>query len=129
MLLISLFTFYWSIAELQCYVTAVQENDSFIYVNFCIYINIYKLSNINTVIIWIFYVLVHYGLLQDIKYSSLSYTVRLCCLSILYTPVASANSKLPIQPSPTFLPLDNHQSVLNVSDRIVFLISFQFVHC
>ena len=31
--------------------------------------------------------LVHYGLSQDIKYSSLCYTVGLYCLSILYLPV------------------------------------------
>ena len=30
-----------------------------------------------------FFILFHYGLLQDIKYSSLCYTVRPCCLSIL----------------------------------------------
>ena len=30
------------------------------------------------------YILFHYRLLQDIEYSSLSYTVGPCCLSILY---------------------------------------------
>ena len=30
-------------------------------------------------------ILFHYGLLQDIEYSSLCYTVGPCCLSILYT--------------------------------------------
>ena len=39
-----------------------------------IYLNIYIL----------FQILFHYRLLQDIEYSSLSYTVGPCCLSILY---------------------------------------------
>ena len=32
----------------------------------------------------LFYILFHYGLSQDIDYSSLCYTVGPCCLSILY---------------------------------------------
>ena len=32
----------------------------------------------------LFHILFHYGLLQDIKYSSLCYTVGPCCLFILY---------------------------------------------
>ena len=35
----------------------------------------------------LFHILFHYGLLQDIKYSSLCYTVGPCCLSILYIVV------------------------------------------
>ena len=35
----------------------------------------------------LFQILFHYGLLQDIEYSSLNYTVGLCCLPILYTVV------------------------------------------
>ena len=30
------------------------------------------------------HIIFYYGLLQDIEYSSLGYTVRPCCLSILY---------------------------------------------
>ena len=35
----------------------------------------------------LFYILFHYGLLQDIEYSSLCYTVGPCCLSILHVIV------------------------------------------
>ena len=35
----------------------------------------------------LFYILFHYGLLQDIEYGSLCYIVGLCCLSILYVIV------------------------------------------
>ena len=52
----------------------------------------------------LFYILFHYGLLQDIEYSSLCYTVGPCCLSILYVIVLSANSTLPIHPFPTVHP-------------------------
>ena len=41
-----------------------------------IYIYIYKYI--------LSHILFHYGLSQDIKYSSLCYTVGHCCLSILY---------------------------------------------
>ena len=34
--------------------------------------------------IHIFHILVHYDLSQDMEYSFLCYTVRLCCLSILF---------------------------------------------
>ena len=47
-------------------ISAVQQSDSVIY----IYIYIY--------------ILFHCGLLQDIEYSSLCYTVGPCCLSALY---------------------------------------------
>ena len=55
--------------------TAVQQSDSYTYV--CIYIYIYIHIYI------LFHILFHYGLSQDIEYSSLHYTVGLCCLSIL----------------------------------------------
>ena len=35
----------------------------------------------------LFHILFHYGLSQDMEYSSLCYTVGPCCLSILYIPV------------------------------------------
>ena len=50
-----------------------------------------------SVIYILFHILFHYGLSQDIEYSSLCYTVGPCCLSILYI----ANPKLPIHPPPT----------------------------
>ena len=52
-------------------VSGVQQGDSDIYI---IYIHTHNL----------FHVLFHYGLLQDIEYSSLCYTVGPCCLSIWY---------------------------------------------
>ena len=59
--------FYWSIVVYNVVlVSAVQHNDSVIYV----YI--------------LFYILFHYGLSQNIEYSFLCYTVGTCCLSILY---------------------------------------------
>ena len=52
--------------------SAVQQSDSVIYVCVCIYI---------------FHNLFHYGLSQDIEYSSLYYTAGPCCLFILYIMV------------------------------------------
>ena len=37
--------------------------------------------------LFLFQILFHYRLLQDIEYSSLCYTVNSCCLSILYVVV------------------------------------------
>ena len=60
----------WSIVDLQCFVnfccTAVIQLYIYIYIHI------------------IFYILFHYGLSQDTKYSSLCYTVGPCCLTILY---------------------------------------------
>ena len=50
----------------------------------------------------------HYGLSQGTEYSSLCYTIGPCCLSTLYKIVASANSELPVHPSPIPLFLVNH---------------------
>ena len=55
--------------------------------------------------IFLFQILFHYSLLQDIEYGSLCYTVGPCCLSILYTVVLSANPKLLIYPSLSPFPL------------------------
>ena len=55
--------------------------------------------------------LLHYGLLQDIKYSSLCYIVRPCCLPILYT-ILIPNSQ--IFPASSGLPFCSHKSVLCV---------------
>ena len=59
----------------------------------------------------LFHILFHYGLLQDIEYSSLCYTVGPCCLSILY--ILSLTTTLP---PPPLLPLGNHKSVLYVCE-------------
>ena len=53
-------------------VSGVQQGDSDIYIYIYIYTHTHNL----------FHVLFHYGLLQDIEYSSLCYTVGPCCLSI-----------------------------------------------
>ena len=53
----------------------------------------------------------HYGLSQNIEYSSLCYMLETYCLSVLYILV-SANPELLIHPSPTPLPLGNHKSIL-----------------
>ena len=50
----------------------------------------------------VFVIIFHYGSSQDIKYSSLYYTVGPYCLSILYIIVVSANLKTsnPFPPPP-----------------------------
>ena len=50
-----------------------------LYIHTYIYIYIY--------IYILVHILFHYGLSQDIEYSSLCYTVGPCCLSILYIKV------------------------------------------
>ena len=80
------YLFYWSIVDLQCCVNCCYTAKWFRYIYVCVYIyNIY------------IYILFHYGLSQDIVYSSLCYTVGPCCLSIYQ--FAFANPKLPIHPS------------------------------
>ena len=69
-------------------------------------------------------------LLQDIKYSSLRYTVGPHCLSVLYIVVCISNPKLITHPSPTpHVPFGNHKfvfpicesvSVLQISSKIRF---------
>ena len=46
----------------------------------------------------------HFSLLQDTEYSSLCYTVGLCCLPVLYI-IISASPKLLIYSPPTVPPL------------------------
>ena len=72
--------FYWSIVELQCCVNYSCRAKWFSY----------------TFIYILFHFLFHYVLSQDIEYSLLCYTVGPCCFSSLY---------IPVQPSPTPLPL------------------------
>ena len=57
-------------------VLGVQQSDACIYICVCIYIHTHTL----------FQTLFHYRLLQDIKYSSLYYTVN-TCLSFTYRDV------------------------------------------
>ena len=51
----------------------------------------------------LFQILFHYGLLQDIDYTSLCYIVGACCLSILYIVVCVYESKTPSLSLPYFL--------------------------
>ena len=60
--------FYWSMVDLQCCLSFQCTAKWFSYTS--IYI--------------LFHILFHYGLLQDMEYSSLCYTVGPDCLSILY---------------------------------------------
>ena len=67
----------------------------------------------------LFYILFHYGLSQEIGYSSLCYTVGPCCLSILNVTVCiyyprTPNPSLPLPP----LHLGNHKSVLYVCESL-----------
>ena len=52
------------------------------------------------------------------EYSSLFYTTRPCCLSILHTKLTSGNANLPIHLFPHSLSLGNRQSVLCVHDSV-----------
>ena len=54
-------------------VSGVQQSDSVLFMYTCIYTYIF------------FHILLHYSLLQHMEYSSLCYTVSLCCLPIVYT--------------------------------------------
>ena len=89
-------------------ISAVQQNDSVI----CIYT-------------FLFYIIFHHGLSQEIGYSALCYTVGPHCLSILNVKFSSTNSKLLIHPTHSLLSLGNHKSVLHVFESVsVLLIRF-----
>ena len=83
----------------MCLISAIQQSDSVINI--------------------LFHTLFHYGLSQDVEYSSLRYAVG-TCLSILYM-VASANPGLPVLGSYTSLTLGNHKSVI-VSGSLSFVL-------
>ena len=69
-----------------------------------------------------FHILFHYGLSQDIEYSSLFYTVGSCSLSILYIKLfVAANPKLPICPTATTPPPWQPQ----VFKELLFKVTFQ----
>ena len=67
-----------------------------------IYIYIYHISIL-------FQLLFPYRLLQNIKYSSLCYTVGPCWLSVLHIAVWLYQSQLPVHSSSPPSPLDNHK--------------------
>ena len=66
----------------------------------------------------LFHILFHYGLSQDVEYSSLWYAVG-TCLSVLYV-FASANPRLPGLCSYTSLTLGNHKSVIVSGSLFLF---------
>ena len=80
-------------------------SDSVIKLN--IYIYIYSFINI----------VFHYGLSQDTEYSSLSYMVGPCCLSIPCIVAYICSPQTPIHPSPNAPSLGNHKSSLNQFQR------------
>ena len=84
-------------------------------IQICIYIHIH--------IYTLFHILYHYGLLQDIGYSSLYYTARLCCLYILYPVVCICWPLTPNIPSSGGFPsgLDGNESACNTGDPGWFL--------
>ena len=73
-----------------------------------IYIRIYIL----------FHTLFHYGLSQDIEYSSPCYTIGPCCLSVLYKILCICQSQTPNPSLPHPLPLGNHKSILYVCESV-----------
>ena len=79
--------FYWSIVDYNIVLTSsLQQSDSVIHTHTPRYV----------------YILFHYGLSQDIEYSSLCYTVLPCGLSIFYITVSICWFQTP---SPTLLSL------------------------
>ena len=91
-------------------ISAVQQSDSFIYI--CI----------------LFHIFLHYGLVQDIEYSSPCYTVGLCCLSILSLSIYINTSLHLLTPHshcilpPLPLPLSNQNFMsLSLFHRLVHL--------
>ena len=69
----------------------------------------------------------HHGLSQELGYSSLCYTVRSQCLSILNVQFASTSPKLP-SPSHSLLFCVNHRSVLYVVPLCLFCRQVHLCH-
>ena len=69
----TIFFFYWSVVNLQCCASIRYTAKPFIFIHISTY--------------FLFQILFHYRLSQDIEYSSLCYTGGPCCLSILYLVV------------------------------------------
>ena len=64
-----------------------------------------KLIQLYTCVYTLFQILFHYRLLQNIEYSSMCYTVRPCCLSVLFIVECICHSQAPNLSLPLFSPL------------------------
>ena len=82
-LLFLLFFLYWSIVDLQCCVHFWYIAKWFHYTSLSLSLSIYIYIYIYIHTHIYFQILFHYGLSQDIEYSSLCCTVGPCCLSLL----------------------------------------------
>ena len=73
----------------------------------------------------LFHILFHYGLSQDIEYTSFCYRVGPYCLSILYIIVCICSSQTS-HPSLSYLssPLGNYKSVLYVCALIILVLIY-----
>ena len=81
---------------------------SFIYVDICLTYNVVLVSNVQhsdsvihthiQILYILFQILSYYRSLQDIVYSSLCYTVGLCCLPILYIVLSNQSILKEISP-------------------------------
>ena len=88
------FILYYSIVDKNVvFVSDIQKSD----LDSCIYLSISIYTHI------LFQILFHHGLLQDIAYSSLCFTVEPCCSSVYTWYCVSANPELLIYPSPLAL--------------------------
>ena len=62
------------------YVYVYERIYTYVYVYVCVHIHMYTYMCMWVYICIYYFLFFHYGLLQDIEYSSLCYTVRPCCL-------------------------------------------------
>ena len=87
-------------------ISTIQKSDSVI----CMYIYIYTHTYIHSLNIPF-----HYGLSQDIEYSSLCYIARPYCLAILYIIAYICQPQLPTPSLPQRPPPGSHLSVMSVT--------------
>ena len=100
----------WSIVDLQCCV------------NFCCITRWLSYTHIYI----LFHILFHYGLSQDIEYSSLCYTVGPCCLSIPYVIVCIYQPQTP-RPSLSLLAFSLATTVCSLCPWVCFCFVDRFI--
>ena len=87
---LTMYAYFWILLHCSICLTLCQSHTVFCFFNWSMLIyNVLLITLYSKVIqlyIYIYFlnILFHYGLSQDIEYSSLCYTVGPCCLSILY---------------------------------------------